>query len=253
MFEEAGRLHLVLERVDGPALRRHLETSGPLALDSLARLAGHLAAALAHAHAQGVVHRDVKPENVLLVPLRQDRPGAPAWEAKLTDLGIAYATNRARLTLPGLALGTPAYVAPEQALGQAVDGRADLYALGCLLYEAATGAPPFEGDDPLLVVSQHLHATPPPPTARRPDLPAAWGALLLRLLAKRPEDRPPSAAALLAELATLAAPGAAIPAAPSAAPARPPAHKLPTELTSFVGRGAGTGRGGGPAGRLAGW
>ena len=175
-FEEEGRLHVVMERVEGPTLRQRLDQRGPLPLDELGRLAGHLAQALEHAHGQGIVHRDLKPANVLLAPAAPERPGAGAtWTAKLGDFGLAFAPGQARLTLPGLALGTPAYVAPEQALGQAVDGRADLYALGCLLYEAATGAPPFAGDDPLLVVSQHLHAAPAPPSSRRPDLPRGVG------------------------------------------------------------------------------
>ena len=230
-FEDGGRLHVVMERVDGPTLRQALDARGPLALDQLGRLASHLAAALAHAHGRGVVHRDVKPENVLLAPADSADPGGggPGWTAKLADFGLAYSPSRARLTQPGIAVGTPAYVAPEQAAGQAVDARADLYALGCLLYEAATGAPPFAGDDPLAVVHQHLHAAPAPPSSRRPDLPPAWDALLLRLLAKRREDRPPSAAALLADLPA--------PAAAGAPPAgRGPRHNLPRPLTSFVGR-----------------
>ena len=240
-FEEDGRLHVVMERVAGPTLRALLDARGPLPLDALGRLATHLAAALEHAHAQGIVHRDVKPANVLLAPaaaraprrrrhldgqagrlrprLRR-RPG-PADPA---GAGAGHAGLRRPGAGPGAAGGRP---------GRPV--RPGLPAL-----RGRHGRPARSpGDDPLLVVSQHLHATPAPPSSRRPDLPAAWDALLLRLLAKRPEDRPPSAAALLAELAALAEPGAAGRAGPRPRGARAgPRHNLPAELTSFVGRGS---------------
>ena len=147
-FAEDGRLHLVMELVSGPTLRQVLDEQRPLDLEALARLATQLAAALAHAHGAGIIHRDVKPENVLLAP---GAPGAPHPVYKLVDFGIARLGGATRLTAAREALGTPAYVAPEQAMAQPVDGRADLYALGCLLYEAATGSPPFTGDDPLLM------------------------------------------------------------------------------------------------------
>ena len=191
VFQEDGRLHLVLERVPGQTLRQQLDSDGPLSLSALEALARRLAAALAHAHRQGVIHRDLKPENVLI---------APGGVAKLVDFGIARVVGAARLTNADEAVGTPAYVAPEQASGAPVDGRADLYALGCVLYEAATGHPPFEAETPLLVISQHLYATPAAPSGRRPDLPPAWDALILRLLAKQPEDRFSSAEALLEAL-----------------------------------------------------
>jgi serine/threonine-protein kinase len=212
VVHEQGRIHLVLERVPGPALRQWLEERGPLALDELAHLARQLAAALEHAHQHGVVHRDLKPENVLL---------APGGLAKLVDFGIARMAGADRLTNPGEAVGTPVYVAPEQATGAAVDGRADLYALGCVLYEAATGRPPFEAETPLLVISQHLYATPIPPSARRPELPPAWDAAILRLLAKRPEERFASAAALAQELDRLDAPPVASAASAASAPSTP--------------------------------
>jgi CheY-like chemotaxis protein len=202
----------VLERVPGPTLRQRLDERGPLALDELTRLASQLAAALAHAHRNGVIHRDLKPENVLI---------APGGVAKLVDFGIARVAGAARLTNPDEALGTPAYVAPEQATGSPLDGRADLYALGCVLYEAATGRPPFEAETPLLVISQHLHGAPRPPSARRADLPPAWDALVLRLLAKRPEERLPSAEALLDELHALDLRAAAAPAVAPHAPSAP--------------------------------
>lgn len=194
VFREQGRLHLVLERVPGPTLRQWLDERGTLALDELIRLARQLAAALAHAHEHGVIHRDLKPENVLI---------APGGVAKLVDFGIARVLGTERLTNPAEAVGTPAYVAPEQATGSPVDGRADLYALGCVLYEASTGRPPFEAETPLLVISKHLHAAPEPPSRRRPDLPSGWDALILCLLAKRAEERFPTAAAFSAALRQL--------------------------------------------------
>ena len=202
VFYEDGRLHLVLERVPGQNLRQRLDESGPLPLDHLHDLAAQLSAALAHAHALGVIHRDLKPENVLLAP----GGTAGAGVARLVDFGIARVSGAERLTSDDVAVGTPAYVSPEQARGEMLDGRADLYSLGCLLFEAASGRPPFVADDPLYVVSQHLYGAPQPPSALRPSLPGAWDALILKLLAKTPAERFADANALGAALRSLAQP-----------------------------------------------
>jgi serine/threonine protein kinase len=218
VFYEEGRLHLVLERVPGQTLRQRLDSGGPLPLDHFHALATQLAAALAHAHAQGVVHRDLKPENVLLAPGGAGGAGV----ARLVDFGIARVAGTERLTHADVAVGTPAYVSPEQARGEPLDGRADLYSLGCLLYEAATGRPPFVADDPLYVVGQHLYGVAAAPSTLRPSLPAAWEALIVRLLAKSPADRYPSADALAGALQGLpaATPVGAAPVERGSAPAR---------------------------------
>ncbi|MGH7742119.1 MAG: serine/threonine-protein kinase, partial [Candidatus Eiseniibacteriota bacterium] len=179
--EDRGRPFLVMELVTGGNLRE----TGPLSLTQLRDIAIELCDALAHAHAHGVVHRDLKPENVLI---------AEGPSAKLTDLGIAFSTRSTRLTSDGTILGTASYLAPEQALGIEVDGRTDLYALGVMLYERAAGRLPFQAEDPLAVISQHLHAPVVPPRTFRADLPPALEGIILRLLAKSPADRFASAA-----------------------------------------------------------
>ena len=220
VFYEDGRLHLVLERVPGPTLRQRLDEQGPLPLDHLHALAVQLAAALGHAHAQGVVHRDLKPENVLLAPGGVGGAGV----ARLVDFGIARVSGTERLTRDDVAVGTPAYVSPEQAKGETLDGRADLYSLGCLLYEAATGRPPFVADDPLYVVGQHLYGAPQPPSAHRPSLPAVWDALILRLLAKSPAQRYAGAEELATVLHAMASPSAPAGTRPTTASAPPAAE-----------------------------
>ena len=136
------------------------------------------------------MHRDLKPENVLI-----QHNGV----AKLTDFGLARSLS-ARLTNEGMITGTVFYIAPELALGQPFDGRADLYALGVMLYELVAGRTPFTADDPLAVISQHIHAPVVPPSAYRPDLSPAIEAVILKLLAKAPEDRYPNAQATLQAL-----------------------------------------------------
>ena len=176
---------IVMELVEGPSLHDRR----PESLEETVAIACQVCAALEHAHARGIIHRDLKPENVLLSADAIGGTGA----AKLSDFGLARSVA-SRLTVEGAIAGTVFYLAPELALGQAYDGRADLYALGVMLYELATGRLPFLADDPLAVISQHLHAPAVPPRARDEAIPPALDALVLRLLSKDPQDRPASAA-----------------------------------------------------------
>jgi tetratricopeptide (TPR) repeat protein len=177
---------IVMELVEGPSLHERR----PASLEETAAIARQVCGALAHAHGRGIVHRDLKPENVLLA---SDTHAGTSSTAKLSDFGLARSIA-SRLTTEGGIAGTVFYLAPELALGQPYDGRADLYALGVLLYELTTGRLPFLADDPLAVISQHLHAPAVPPRARDEAIPPALDALILRLLSKDPGDRPSSAA-----------------------------------------------------------
>ncbi|RMG17362.1 MAG: serine/threonine protein kinase, partial [Planctomycetota bacterium] len=192
----AGELDLVLELVEGVSLAARLR-SGSLAPGEAALLAENLARALAHAHARGVLHRDLKPSNVLL----RAEDGAPT----LTDFGLAreLAEHRERLTRTGEVLGSPACMAPEQAAGELarVGPATDVYGLGAVLFAALTGRPPFAGKNLYSLLRQVLEAPPPRPSALVPSVPRALDAVCLRCLAKAPEDRYPTAAALAEDLA----------------------------------------------------
>lgn len=185
--ETEGVPFIVMQLVSGASLRE----IGPLSVPQIITVARQLCDALAHAHAQGIVHRDLKPENVVVVG------SGERLIAKLMDFGLALSQSAARLTQEGTFVGTAFYLAPEQAVGEDVDGRADLYALGIVLYELTTGDPPFTGNDLLLIISQHLHAAPVPPRTHNPAIPPELEALILRLLSKNPDDRPASARELL--------------------------------------------------------
>ncbi|MGH7804834.1 MAG: protein kinase domain-containing protein, partial [Candidatus Binatia bacterium] len=152
-------------------------------LDAVLRVGQEICAALSHAHANGIIHRDVKPTNVWLT-----RTGS----ARLGDFGLAISTDQ--LATDGVMVGTVAYMAPEQALGKPSEPRTDLYSVGSLLYEMATGQPPFVGETALSVLSQHIHSTPVPPSRLVPNLPRALETLILNLLAKTPDGRPQTAA-----------------------------------------------------------
>ncbi len=171
---------IVMELVEGQSLYERW----PLPMETIVDIAKQIGAALDHAHTHGIIHRDLKPENILLTA---------DGTAKLTDFGLARSLA-SRLTAEGTIVGTVFYMAPEMALGQQVDGRADLYAFGVLLYEMTTGKLPFDADNPLAVVSQHLYASPVPPSTYNPDIPPALETLILQLLSKQPDQRPASAA-----------------------------------------------------------
>ena len=177
--ESAGFPFLVMELIAGPRLSQ----ARPAELSRVVAIAVQICAALEHAHENNIVHRDLKPDNVLLSGT------SSTSNVKLADLGLALPAYGARISRAGVIVGTAAYMAPEQALGQTVDGRADLYALGVLLYELTTGRVPFTGDDPLTVVSQHVHAPVVPPRMLRSEIPRALETVIVRLLAKDPAQR----------------------------------------------------------------
>ncbi len=181
--EAEGVPFIVMELVEGESLHERR----PQDLDEIISIARQVCAALEHAHAHGIIHRDLKPENVQITP---DGP------AKLMDFGLARSVA-SRLTSEGTIIGTVFYLAPELALGQEFDGRADLYALGVMLYELTTGRLPFTADDPVAVISQHLHAPVVPPRAKNDQIPLALDSLIVRLLSKVPADRPASATDVL--------------------------------------------------------
>jgi DNA-binding SARP family transcriptional activator/Cdc6-like AAA superfamily ATPase/predicted Ser/Thr protein kinase len=188
--EEAdGSPFIVMELVEGESLY-DLKVAGDRrlgALDEVVTIACQICAALEHAHAHGIIHRDLKPENVMITA---------GGAVKLMDFGLAR-SMASRLTSEGTIAGTVFYLAPELALGGEFDGRADLYALGVMLYELTTGRLPFAADDPIAVISQHLHAPVVPPRAKNEQIPPALDALIVRLLSKAPADRPASASEVL--------------------------------------------------------
>jgi serine/threonine protein kinase len=192
---DAGRAYVVMDYIPGPSLKSYLHEQGnqPLAVGDAVRLVATVADALAYAHSQGIVHRDVKPSNILLREGQLDSP-------VLTDFGIARLLEATLDTAPGTTLGTPAYMAPEQGQGKPADVRSDIYALGAVLFEMVTGQPPFRAESPYAVVLHHIHTPPPRPRDLRPDLPEAVEKVILKALAKSPEDRYPSAVAFATAL-----------------------------------------------------
>ncbi|TET96703.1 MAG: hypothetical protein E3J29_05270, partial [Dehalococcoidia bacterium] len=160
-----------------------------LPLDQAMRIAVEVRDALEHAHGRGIIHRDLKPGNIWLTE---------GGTAKLGDFGLAVALERSRLTMEGMMVGTVAYMPPESALGggREADARSDLYSWGCVLYEMVTGRPPFLGDDAVAIISQHINTAPVAPSWHNPEVPRALEALILRCLAKNPDERPESAAAI---------------------------------------------------------
>ena len=196
--EEAGQLYLISQYMAGGDLYGLLSDAADhrLAVEEVVRIGGDIASGLAHAHAQGVVHRDVKPQNVWL---------APDGTAKIGDFGLAVAEGGTRVTAVGTMIGTVAYMPPEQSLGRGSDARSDIYSLGALLYELLCGIPPFAGESAAAVVSQHVSTAPVAPSGHRSGVPAALDQLLMRMLAKSPEARPQQAAEVRDALGLIAA------------------------------------------------
>ncbi len=179
--EFRGLPYLVMQYVPGRSLQERLDASGPLEVKEILRIGTQAARALAAAHAQGVVHRDIKPANILLENCIE--------KVKLTDFGLARAIDDASLTQSGVIAGTPQYMAPEQAQGNAVDARADLFALGLVLYAMAAGRPPFRADSAMAVLKRVCENPHRPIRQLNPDVPDWLEALIDRLLAKDPDDR----------------------------------------------------------------
>src|SRR3954454_25288177 len=219
--QETGTYFIVMEYVEGRSLRDVIRTDGPIDAAQAAEITSEIASALAFAHRGGVVHRDVKPGNVLITQ---------GGIVKVTDFGIARAGTSDGLTQTGSVMGTATYFSPEQAQGLAVDGRRDVYSLGIVLYEMVTGVAPFTGDSPVSVAYKHVREDVVPPSQRNPEIPPDLEQIILTALAKDPalryqtaddmradllrfrRGRPLAAApvtALVAEVPTTATPAAA--------------------------------------------
>ncbi len=196
--EPDGLLYLAMDFLEGVELQEKLLRAGTLPMPRIVDIAMQVSAGLGHAHARGIIHRDVKPSNIVLVKSDDDE-GEAVELVKVCDFGIAARTGASDL------LGTPAYMSPEQCDGRDVDGRSDVYSLGVIMYELATGQLPFSSDDEAKVLAMHRQMPPPRPSSVRPVDPRLE-ALILRMLAKSPDERPQNMRDLRGELRTLTRP-----------------------------------------------
>jgi len=192
--EENGIYYIAMKYVEGQPLHRLIPAGRPLGLEQTVSIVAQIASALDYAHQQGIIHRDIKPSNILV-----DAQG----QAFLTDFGIAKAAEGTRITRTGMLMGTPEYMSPEQAQGQTLDWRTDIYSLGVVVYEMLTGQAPFTGDTARLLYS-HAHVPPPPLHTLNPKIPSGVEAVVTQSLAKNPADRPQQAGQFAQKLAAAA-------------------------------------------------
>jgi eukaryotic-like serine/threonine-protein kinase len=194
--EVDGLYFITMEFVEGQSLKHLIQSRGPLPVAVVLTVGKQLCRALEVAHEQGVIHRDIKPQNLIV---------EPSGTLKVMDFGIARLAKRTEgMTQAGMAVGTPEYMAPEQLLGADVDFRADLYATGAVLFESVTGRTPFVADSPITLVAKQLEESPPSPRSLNAEVPEVLAALILRALSKDPADRPQSASLLYEELDAVA-------------------------------------------------
>jgi len=189
--EDAGRQYIVFEYVEGENLKQLLERTGPMPVHEALDMALQMARALSFAHGRGLIHRDVKPQNVLL---------NAEGQAKMTDFGIARSVDVQGVTITGTVLGTSEYIAPEQARGQQVDAQTDVYSLGVVLYELLTGSVPYDGDNFVTVALRHVNEPVPSVLERRPDAPPRLALAVEQAMAKSPDERYESMDELVGEL-----------------------------------------------------
>jgi serine/threonine protein kinase len=195
-----GSVYFVMEYLEGVELGSIIEREGAIDIARALKISSQICRALAAAHAQGIVHRDLKPENVFLITR-----GGEADVVKVLDFGIAKTTEaeaarERRLTSPGMAMGTPEYMAPEQAAGRPADARCDVYALGAIMYEMSTGQPPYSGDNFMEILTKKATQDPPPPSTVRLDLPPQVSDLVMAAMARNPDNRPQTMETLEYEL-----------------------------------------------------
>jgi len=224
--DDGGQPYIVSQYMGGGDLDGMLNRTPDrrLPISRAIQIAQQVQQGLAHAHERGIIHRDLKPGNIWLTA---------DGTAKIGDFGLAVSLDRSRLTMEGMMVGTVAYMPPEQALGRQPDARSDLYSLGCVTYEMVTGRAPFLGDDPVAIISQHINTAPVAPSWHNPQVPRSLESLILRLLAKDPNERPESAAAIPQALQAIV--GSASTTAPVAADSDVnPLDRLATGI--FVGR-----------------
>ncbi len=223
--QQGSWYYIVMQYLNGVTLDQWLSNRGPMPIPMTAQVVRQIADALDYAHAAGIVHRDIKPSNIMI---------GPDGRATLMDFGLVRAGEGSKLTRSGMVVGTPEYMAPEQALGSAVDGRTDIYSLGVVIYRMLTGQVPFVRSTSMATAYAHVHEPPPPLRSLRPELPKSVEAVVLKAMAKRPEDRYQDGAHLMADF-DLAATGkmppglkaAVLPASPKPQPGAAPASPSP--------------------------